>query len=166
MLKSIIRGIVVFEKLFIYISGVFMGLLALFVFYEVVARYVFNSPTVWANEFSTYILQFIVFLSMGYLFIRDKHVKVTFLIDKLNGVARKFIQILAALLVIPYAIVLTIYGFQYTSNAYNLGMVSPSLLEFPLWIPYSFIPMGGLLLVLASICTVLKIIINEEEEIA
>ncbi|WP_175284931.1 TRAP transporter small permease [Lentibacillus jeotgali] len=138
-----------------------MALLALFVFYEVVSRYLFNSPTIWANELSTYMLQFIVFLSMGYLLIQDEHIKVSFLVEKLSGIAKKIVQITATFLVIPYAYVLIVYGFQYTNNSLKMGRVSPTLLEFPLWVPYSFIAIGGVLLVISSICTIIKIILED-----
>lgn len=161
-MRNIVKGIRLFEKIFIYISAFFMSLLSLIIFYEVVARYVFNSPTIWVNEIATYMLQFIVFFSMGYLLLLDDHLKVTFVLDSAKGVAKKILEIITPVLVIPYAGVLVYYGYQYMDNSLQLGMVSPTLLEFPLWIPYSFIASGGALLVLASVASIIKILLPDQ----
>lgn len=135
-----------------------MGFLVIIVFYEVVARYGFRSPTIWTTEISSYILQFIVFFSMGYLLIEDEHLKVTFFLDKLKGTANKILRVINVVLVFPYATILLIYGWKITSSSYERGSVSPTLLSVPLWIPYSFICIGGGLLIIGGIGSILKII--------
>ncbi|MTD30591.1 TRAP transporter small permease [Planomicrobium sp. YIM 101495] len=154
-----------FEKIFIYLSGIFLGLLSAIVFYEVIARYVFGSPTIWVSEISTYLLQFIVFFSMGYLLIKDEHLKVTFVLDKLKGRAKKAVRILNNILILPYAVILMIYGFAITSSTWEREATSPTLLAVPLWIPNSFIFLGGALLIIGALCGILKIIIEEPVEL-
>ena len=140
----------------VHVSAFLMGLLAIAVFYDVLARYLFNAPTIWANEISTYILQFIVFFSFGFLQLEGKHLRVTFLIERLQGSARKRLEVLSAILILPYALVLVVYGYKFTVHAYQLKLASPTLLAVPLWIPYSFILVGGVLLALAAVCSVIK----------
>ncbi|MDQ1002654.1 C4-dicarboxylate transporter DctQ subunit [Neobacillus niacini] len=140
----------------VYVSSFFMAILAVSVFYDVVARYIFDSPTIWANEISIYLLQFIVFFTMGCIQMEGKQLRVTFLIERLQGIPRKILEALTSLLILPYAIVLVVYGFKFTENAFTLGMGSPTLLEVPLWIPYSFICLGGILLAVAAVCSVIK----------
>lgn len=164
-MKVVLKGIDYVQKVIVYLLAILLALLAIFVFYEVVARYGFRSPTIWTNEISSYILQFIVFFSMGYLLIEDEHLKVTFFLDRLKGKANKSLRIVNALLVIPYASVLLIYGWSITASSYERGSVSPTLLAIPLWIPYSFISIGGVLLILAGIGTILKIITETEVEV-
>lgn len=160
-MKILINSIEYVNKVFVYVSAVLMGLLSLIVFYEVCARYIFSSPTIWVNEISTYILQFVVFFSMGYLLIKDGHLKVTFFVDRLKGRASRVLRIVNNLLVIPYASILLIYGWVVTSSAYTRASVSPTLLEVPMWIPNSFIFLGGSLLILGAICSILTIIFIE-----
>lgn len=160
-MKILINSIEFVNKIFVYLSAALMGLLSLIVFYEVCARYIFDSPTIWVNEISTYILQFIVFFTMGYLLIKDGHLKVTFFVDRLKGKASKVLRIVNNFLVIPYASTLLIYGWIVTSSAYERSSVSPTLLAIPMWIPSSFIFLGGGLLILGSICSILTIIFIE-----
>jgi len=151
------------QKFFLYLCGIFLGLLALVTFYEVVARYIFNAPTIWANDVSTVMLRFIVFFSMGVLLIEGRHIRITFLADRLKGVAQKAVNILTMLCILPYAYVMVEYGIKLTQNAIKMKMLSPGLLGVPLWIPYMFIPICGVLLALAVVCTVFKIIIGKQE---
>ncbi|MEI4768767.1 TRAP transporter small permease [Psychrobacillus sp. FJAT-51614] len=146
------------QKTIVFLLAILMGFLAIIVFYEVISRYGFKSPTIWTNEISSYTLQFIVFFSMGYLLIEDEHLKVTFFLDKLKGKANKILRIINVMLVIPYATILLIYGWNITASSYDRGSVSPTLLSVPLWIPYSFICIGGGLLILGGIGSVIKII--------
>lgn len=163
-MSKLVNLIIKFEKIFLYISGAFLGILALSVFYEVISRYVFNHPTIWANEISTYLLQFLVFFTMGFLLIEGEHIRVTFLIERLKGKTRKALEMINVSLVFIFAYVLIVYGFKFTLNAYTREMASPTLLEVPLWIPYSFIPLGGVLLALAAICAIIKIGISPNIE--
>jgi TRAP-type C4-dicarboxylate transport system permease small subunit len=151
------KAVSIVQQYCVYVSAFLAGILALAVFYDVVARYLFNAPTIWANEISTYLLQFIVFFTIGFLQLEGKHLRVTFLLERLKGWPRKIMDALSAFLIIPYALVLVVYGYKFASNAFKLGLGSPTLLEIPLWIPYSFIFIGGALLVIASVCSVLQI---------
>ena len=160
-MRAILKSIEYFQKMIAYLSAILMALLAIFVFYEVVARYVFRAPTIWTNEISSYILQFIVFFTMGYLLIEDGHLKVTFFLDKLKGKAKKALRIINLFLVVPYAGILMIYGWKITVSSYERESVSPTLLAVPLWIPQSFIFIGGGLLILGVVCAILKVITDE-----
>lgn len=139
------------------VSAILMGSMAIAVFYDVVARYVFNSPTIWANEVATYFMQFIVFFTMGFLHLGRKHLRVTFFIERMEGSTRKVIETITDVLIIPYALVLCIYGYNLAEHAFVLGMTSPSLLAVPLWLPYSFIAAGGILLIFATIFSIIHI---------
>lgn len=50
-------------------------------FYEVIARYIFKTPTIWANELALW-LSAILFLAAGlYAMQRDQHLRITVLYD-------------------------------------------------------------------------------------
>lgn len=151
---KIVNGI---NRVCIYISAFFMASIAFAVFYEIIARYIFDSPTIWSNELSSYMLQFIAFFTMGILLVEKRHVRVTFLIENLTGWKRKALELFTVFLTIPYSVILVIYGFNFTENAFRLGSKSPTLLAVPLWIPYSFIMICGVLLILSAISRMITI---------
>jgi TRAP-type C4-dicarboxylate transport system permease small subunit len=141
-----------------------MAILTFSVFYEIISRYIFDAPTIWTSELSSYMLQFIAFFSMGILLIEKRHIRVTFLIEKLTGTKRKILELFTTFLTIPYSIILVIYGFKFTENAFRIGSKSPTLLATPLWIPYSFIMICGILLIMAAISSMISIMQESYKE--
>jgi len=122
-----------------------MGLLLL-VFHEVVVRYIFNRPTLFSVEISEYLLVFVAFLSAGWVLREDRHVRMLALITVLPEKTRLFLDIVTSMLVIIFCVVLTWKGGKTVIMAYSGDYHSSSLLNFPLWIAYSFIPFGALVL--------------------
>ena len=47
--------------------------LLLIINYEVFARYLFNAPTVWVTEYSTYLVAAMAFLGAAFAVVRDSH---------------------------------------------------------------------------------------------
>ncbi|MEL4024263.1 TRAP transporter small permease [Lysinibacillus endophyticus] len=161
---AITKAINGINKLCIIVSAAVLGFLAFTVTYEIVARYVFDSPSIWTTEISTYLLQFLAFFSMGQLLIEKKHVRVTFLVERLKGLNRKLLEIFTTFLTLPYSVILVIYGFKFTENVFRVGAKSPTLLAVPLWIPYSFIMCAGILLALAAISSIITIARTDYED--
>ncbi|HWK23878.1 MAG TPA: TRAP transporter small permease [Ureibacillus sp.] len=163
-MSVIAKCINLINKLCIYLASGVMAFLAFTVTYEIVMRYIFDSPSIWTTEVSSYLLQFLAFFSMGYLLIEKKHVRVSFLIDRLKGTNRKLLEIFTVFLTIPYSVILVIYGFKFTENVFRLGTKAPTLLATPLWIPYSFIMIAGVLLALAAISSIITIATSDYSE--
>jgi TRAP-type C4-dicarboxylate transport system permease small subunit len=148
-MSSLLATLTAIVRLFLWLAAAALAVLPLITFYDVVMRYVFYAPTIWATEISIYLLMFIVFTTAGALVIEGGHLRVTFWIERLQGRRRAIAEIATTLLVLPYAIILAWYGWIYTERAIRQEMVSPSLLEVPLWIVYGVIPLGGILLIFA-----------------
>jgi len=130
-----------------------LGLLGLLlvVFYEVVARYLLNRPTVFSVEISEYLLVLVTFLSAGWVLREDRHVRMLALVSILPERLRLFLDISTSLLVMIFCVVLMWKGGKTVIMAYLGGYHSSSLLNFPLWIPYSIIPFGAFILGVQSI---------------
>jgi len=79
-----------------------VGVIALSFWYEVVARYFFSAPTVWAYDVASYALCPMIFLAMPEMTRRGAHIAVSYLADGLPQRLRKslaFAVLLAAALV-------------------------------------------------------------------
>jgi TRAP-type C4-dicarboxylate transport system permease small subunit len=81
------------------VSWVFLAAVAI-TFYEVVARYLFNAPTIWAHE-STIFLCAIGFIFGGvYALQRGDHIRITVVYDLLPERARRVVDIANTLLIL------------------------------------------------------------------
>ncbi|WP_417679717.1 TRAP transporter small permease subunit [Pseudodonghicola sp.] len=130
------------------LSALALFALPLITAYDVALRYLFHAPTIWATEISIYLLQFAVFMTPGALLAGGNHLRVTFWIETRTGLTRRIAETVTALAVLPYAAILIWFGTSYALRAFDRGMLSPTLLQVPLWIVYALIPLGGALLVL------------------
>lgn len=143
------------DKLFLAIEKVsewVLLALGIMIFYDVVMRYLFNSPTIWALELSEYILVFLAFAGAGNLQKKKKHIKMDFFYQKLSTQTRTVIDLIIYLLTAVFSYFLLAKSIQMTLTAYKYSSMSNSLLEVPLCIPYAIVPFGmGLLLIQAII---------------
>lgn len=142
-------------RLTLWVAAAAILLIALFTFYDVLMRYLWNSPTVWVTEITIYMLQFLVFIPAGMLVIEGSHLRVTVWIESLSGRARRAAESVSTALILPYAAVLVWYGWSYTQRALDRDILSPTLLQVPMWIIYMMIPAGGILMIVGALvkCT-------------
>lgn len=129
--------------------------MTLIIFYDVVMRYLFNSPTTWALEISEYMLVLLCFMGAAELQRRKKHIKMNFFYLKFSMKVRKLFDLLSYLLLVVFSSVLFWNSLKMTLTAYKYESLSNSLLEVPLYIPYAIIPIGMFLLLLQGIVDVL-----------
>jgi TRAP-type C4-dicarboxylate transport system permease small subunit len=138
------------SRTFEWIAEAALVVLLLLVAHEVFLRYVLNAPTQYSVEFSEYLLVLLTFFSIAYVLKRDRHVRVTFVREMLPPRARAAADLAAYLLLVGYCAILVVYGGQMSVTALLGDDRSSSLVSFPLFIPYAFIPLGALALALQA----------------
>ena len=61
--------------------------------YEVIARYVFDSPTFWAHEATTFLIAAIFLIGGPIVLARDKHIRVRMFYDTVSPAGRRWLDI-------------------------------------------------------------------------
>jgi TRAP-type C4-dicarboxylate transport system permease small subunit len=70
--------------------------------YEVIARYVFDSPTRWAHETTTFLIA-VIFLVGGPLALaKDKHIRVRMIYDKVGPFGRRVLDIINSIMTLIF----------------------------------------------------------------
>lgn len=141
------RGIAVINewchRLFHYIVPI---VIVLFLF-EVVARYVFNSPTLWGPETSEMLFGFLVFSSGGYLLLKNEHVRVDILFRRMPPRIQAVLNCVTLLLFFVFAGAYFWEGFKYAWQAWLIKETSGSVWDPPYW-PYKWVLVVGFALLL------------------
>lgn len=132
-----------------YISGFFIVLATLMIFYEVISRWLFNKPTIFATELSTYAIIGSCFLGSAYAVRTYAHITVDLLINNVNDKFKKLLGYLSNSMGLVFSIIFTFYGMHHVLNTKALEVTSSSLLRIPMYIPELLLPLGGLLMCLA-----------------
>lgn len=141
------------------ITGVVAGLLVLFtgfmIVYEVICRSIFNAPTEWVMEISTYCVVVAGFLGMGVAYAGKKHIHVDILISRLSPKARCYIEFGTAFIGAFYSLIFMQQSWEMAMFSLKINNCAPTTLSTPLWIPQISIPIGLLVLLLQIIRTIL-----------
>lgn len=80
--------------------------------YEVIARYFFNSPTVWVAEFATLLAAVAFLLSGVYAMRSDSHLSITILREYAPPRVAMVLEIIKLVVILTFAIGISIFGFR------------------------------------------------------
>ena len=86
------------------IAGILLFIPALMIFYEVIARGVFNAPTEWSIEMSVYCVLVAGFLGMPITYLEGKHIQVDILIAHLSRPTRIKLEIITSIIGIIFCL--------------------------------------------------------------
>ena len=131
--------------------------IAVFVFYyEVVARYIFNSPTIWAHESMFLLFGMQYMLAGGFCLRHNAHVRVDVLYSHFSARARAVVDLCASAFFFLFTVSLLVTGWIFFSDSFAIRQVSHTEWEIAHW-PIKFaLPLGGALIVLQGIAHVLR----------
>lgn len=132
-------------------GAVGVALLLIVSVYEIVARYVFNSPTFWATEISTYVGVATVFLSLAYAEFCNEHIRVEAFLELVPVKFRADLGHIGNWLGVIFVAVCTVEIARYLMADYTAGTRNWGLMSTLLWIPQVPVLVGlaGYLLVLS-----------------
>ena len=111
------------DKISLAISKVamwFVVFIVVIIFYEVVSRYVFESPTLWVNEMSLWVGGMIYLLAGIYAMQRRGHIRITALYDIVPRKVQRVFDVIALLCILAYAAGVAIGGYGSASRAFFL----------------------------------------------
>jgi len=99
-------------------------------------------------------------LCLGYAYLKDAHVRIEIIRDKMGPRTRVWIELIGAVaFVIPYSLIVVYWGYVFADFAYQLGEGSPQSGLSDRWIIKSMIPLGFFLLLLSGVTVALKCIL-------
>jgi C4-dicarboxylate transporter DctQ subunit len=114
-------------------------------FVEVVARLGFNHSFYWAKEFIIFATIWSTFLGASQVLKKSRHIRLSVVVDLLPAKWQNYLDLFNVVLGVAFGLILTYSGFRLTMHALETGVTSTSLAKTPLWIPYSIMPLGGVL---------------------
>ena len=110
--------------------------------YEVVARYVFLAPTIWAEEMSRFFQIWATYLAAAYVLRHRQLIVIEILILRMNERLRRLAQTAALVIMIVFCAVAVFYGTQSMMESIALKRASSTMLSVPLWMTEIAIPLG------------------------
>jgi TRAP-type mannitol/chloroaromatic compound transport system permease small subunit len=132
--------------------------LAIVVFYEVVSRYFFDDPTIWAYDLSYMLYGALFMLGAAFALRRGAHIRTDMLWDKFSDATKGKIDFYAYIFFFfPGMILLFTTSIDDAWQALTLGEVSEQTPWRPyLWPIKSVVPLTALLLLIQGVSEILK----------
>jgi TRAP-type mannitol/chloroaromatic compound transport system permease small subunit len=118
---------------------------------EVVARYVFSAPTVWATELTQMLFGAYVMLSGGYLLAHQRHVSVDIFHARFSPKKKAAVDVITSVLFFMFMLVLLKEGWTMAEEAISRLETSHSAWNPPIWPLKLTIPIGTVLLLLQGV---------------
>jgi TRAP-type mannitol/chloroaromatic compound transport system permease small subunit len=138
----------------------YWGVIAVFVYYyEVVARFVFNSPTNWVHEsmFLMFGMQYMI--SGAYAYKEDQHVRVDVVYTHLSTRGKAIADIISSVFFFIFTLTMLYTGWKFASDAVQNSETSFTEWSVQYWPVKIAIPLGAALIVLQGVCKLMKDIV-------
>lgn len=138
-----------------YACWVILALMS-FTFYDVVMRYFFNSPTVWAYELSGWLLGPLWLLGGAYVLLHDEHVRLDILYQRFSPRKRAIIDLVTFTLLFFYCSLILIYGWDYFLYSFAKNEHSLTVWGPPIWPLKLMIPVGAAFILLQGVAKYIR----------
>jgi len=130
-----------------------VGLLSLaalvFALWQILSRYLFPRESIgYAEEVVVYLSVWAIMIVSSQLVRTDSHVRPDVVLNVVSAGVARWMEIFNCVAAIAFCGALVWYGWQVVEIASLIDEHSASDLRFPMWIYYSALPAGGLLMLI------------------
>jgi TRAP-type C4-dicarboxylate transport system permease small subunit len=141
------------------ITGIFFAIMCVFIFIQIVSRYLLKNPLLFTEEVSRFAYVWVAFVGSSLAFKNREHIQIDFFINLLAPGVKRVVVILTDLTVLTLLGYLFIWGVRYLE--FTKMMLTPAL-EIPLIVVNLALPVGFAL----SVLRVIKVLYEDIKGIA
>ena len=143
-----------------YLASALFIIIGFIVSYEVIMRYLFNSPTIWVNEVSRFLQIWATYLALTYSFHKKDFIRITVIYDRLNENGKKLLDFISFVFIIIFSSFVVYYGWLIAYDSLKVGRTSSTILDVPSFLTELAIPLCFAFLVLRVILEAIRYIRN------
>ena len=125
-------------------------------------RYLFQRAITWQTELVTMLLVASTFIGSAYVLSEKAHVSMEWISDFLSKKNILRLKIFTSLISLLFFIILFYFGFLMVEEAFTKNYSTGTVWDPPLWIPYSSMMIGAILMVLQYIAEIIKLVDEED----
>ena len=143
-----------------YLASALFIAIGFIVSYEVIMRYLFNSPTIWVNEVSRFLQIWATYLALTYSFHKQDFIRITVIYDRLNENGKKILDFISFIFILIFSSFVVYYGWLIAYDSLKVGRTSSTILDVPSFLTELAIPLCFAFLVLRVILEAIRYIRN------
>ena len=143
-----------------YLASALFIAIGFIVSYEVIMRYLFNSPTIWVNEVSRFLQIWATYLALTYSFHKQDFIRITVIYDRLNETGKKILDFISFIFIITFSCFVVYFGWLIAYDSLKVGRTSSTILDVPSFLTELAIPLCFAFLVIRVILEAIRYIRN------
>ena len=138
------------------LAGLSMAVMVILTTYQVIARYIFNSPSTWSEELVGYIFGWSTLFGATIVSGERGHMNIPILVDRMNPPLRKAFHILWEVVAFVFSAAILVLGGIQVSNL-AMGQQTSSL-GVAVGVFYWAMPICGVVILLYSVLNIVGIV--------
>ena len=143
-----------------YLASALFIAIGFIVSYEVIMRYLFNSPTIWVNEVSRFLQIWATYLALTYSFHKQDFIRITVIYDRLNENGKKILDFISFIFILIFSSFVVYFGWLIAYDSLKVGRTSSTILDVPSFLTELAIPLCFAFLVLRVILEIITYVRN------
>ena len=143
-----------------YLASALFIAIGFIVSYEVIMRYLFNSPTIWVNEVSRFLQIWATYLALTYSFHKQDFIRITVIYDRLNENGKKILDFISFIFILIFSSFVVYFGWLIAYDSLKVGRTSSTIIDVPSFLTELAIPLCFAFLVIRVILEAVKYIRN------
>lgn len=138
------------------LAGLSMTVMVILTTYQVIARYIFNSPSTWSEELVGYLFGWSTLFGATIVSGERGHMNIPILVDRMNPPLRKAFHILWEVVAFVFSAAILVFGGIQVSNL-AMGQQTSSL-GVAVGVFYWAMPICGVVILLYSVLNIVGIV--------
>ncbi len=132
--------------------------IAVMITWEVVSRYVFLAPTIWAEEMSQFFQIWATYLAAGYVLKHRELITIDAVVLLMPWRMQWFMNLFKLLIIAVFCLVAVYYGIEILLESIRIGRATSTMLSVPKWMTESAIPVGFSILLLQTFAEIVRLL--------
>ena len=137
-------------------------IIAAMITYEVVARYVFLAPTIWAEEMSQFFQIWATYLAAAYILKHRKLISIDTVVSHFSPKVQWYFDLFAFSFIAIFSAVAVYYGTLILIESIQVGRSTSTMMAVPKWMTESAIPFGFTLLLVQTLAEIINHFANPQ----
>ena len=153
------------NKITAFLSCLIMGVMTILVTWQVITRFVLNSPSTITEALAKYLFLWLVMIASAYVIGKRDHMNLQLVLHKLNPINQIRFGVASEVIIFLFVLCVLVYGGGYI--AVNAMSQMDSALPVPVGVVYLALPAGGILAAIDCLCNLtdfIKLYKQEKEE--
>ena len=131
--------------------------------WQVISRYVFNSPSTFSEEFLRFSLIWVSLIGLAYVAGKQEHISLTLFLDKCPDHLVHIWKVVLQVVFILFAIYVLIIG-GWNVSSMTINQISP-VLQISMGKVYYALPVSGVIVIIYSMLNIADLIKNRQSQV-